>query len=61
MLKVEELRKNAEMLQNEFIAVCSDLVKHHVLGERQSVKYYAIIVDSIPNSSHAEQTTFHLR
>ena len=70
MLKVEESHKKGERLQvhylssesqNEFITECSDLVKQHVLGERQSAKYYAIIVDSTPDSSHAEQTTFLLR
>ena len=33
----------------------------HVLGERQSAKYCAIMVDSTPDSSHVEQTTFLLR
>ena len=47
--------------QNEFIAKCSDLVKQHVLGERKSAKYYALIVDCSPDSSHVEQTTFILR
>ena len=70
VLKVEESHKKGERLQvhylssesqNEFITECSDLVKQHVLGERQSAKYYAIIVDSTPDSSHAEQTTFLLR
>ena len=70
VLKVEESQQNGERLQvhylsiesqNEFIAECSDLVKQHVLGERQSAKYYAIMVDSTPDSSHVEQTTFLLR
>ena len=43
--------------QNKFIAECSDLVKQHVLGERNS----AIIIDFTPDSSHVEQTTFLLR
>ena len=64
-----EKMKNGERLQvhylsnefqNESIAECSDLVKQHVLGEMKSAKYYAIIVDSKPNLSHVEQTTFIL-
>ena len=31
------------------------------MGETQSAKYYGIIVDSTPDSSHIEQTTFLLR
>ena len=70
VLTVEELQKKDERLQvhylsnesqNEFIAKCCDLVKQHVLEERKSAKYYAIIVDSTPDSYHAEQTTFVLR
>ena len=70
MLKEEELQKFGERLQvhylsndsqNKFIAECSDLVKQHVLGARKYAKYYAIIVDSTPDLSHAEQTTFFLR
>ena len=67
VLKVEEWQKRGERLQvhyvsnesqNEFIAEYSDLSKQHVLEERQSAKYYAIIVDFTPDSSHTEQTTF---
>ena len=47
--------------QNEFIAECSDLVQQHILGERQSTKYYAIIVGSTPDSSRVEQITLILR
>ena len=70
VLKVEESQKKGISLQvhylsnesqNEFIAECSGLVKQHILGERQFAKYYAIIVDSTPDSSHVEQTTFLLR
>ena len=69
MLKVEELRKNGERLQVHYlsnesqhvlITEFSDLVEQHVVGEKKSAKYYAIIVDSTPDSSHVEQTTFHL-
>ena len=47
--------------QNEFIKECSDLVEQRIMEERQLAKYYAIIVDSTPDSSHVEQTTFLLR
>lgn len=47
--------------QNECITECSNLVKQHILLERQSAKYFAIIVDATPDSSHIEQTTFLLR
>ena len=69
VLKVEVSQKKGERLQvhylsnesqNEFIAECSDLVKQHILGERKSAKYYAIILDSTPDSSNVEQTTFLL-
>ena len=56
-LKVHYLSNNS---QNEFIAKCSDLVKH-VMEERHSAKYYAIIADSTTDLSHYEQTTFILR
>ena len=38
------------------INLLQNVVKQHVLEERQSAKYYAIIVDSTPDSSHDEQT-----
>ena len=69
MLKVLESQKKGERLQvhhlsnesqNEFIPECSDLVKQHILGERQFAKNYAIIVNCTPDSSHVEQTTFLL-
>ena len=70
-LKVEESQKKSESLQvhylsppksqNEFIAECSDILRLHVFGEKKSVKYKAIIVDSTPDSSRIEQPTFLLR
>ena len=51
MLKVEESQKKGERLQvhylsnesqNKFIAECFDLVKQHILEERQSAKYYSM-------------------
>ena len=55
VLKVEGSQRKSKRPQvhylsneshNEFIAECCDLVKQHILGERQSEKYYVIIVDS---------------
>ena len=46
--------------QNKFIAECSFLLKLHVLGESKSAKYYAMMVDSTPDSSHCEQIVFLL-
>ena len=44
--------------QNEFIAACSNVVLRHILDERKSAKYYAVIIDATPYISHKEQTTF---
>ena len=69
-LKVEVSQKKGVTLQehnlskesqNQFFAECSDLVKQHVLGEINSAKCYAILVDCTLNSSQVEQTTFSLR
>ena len=69
VLMVEESHTNGERLQvhylsneslNEFIAECFLLVMQHILGERKSAKYYAIVVDSTSDSSHVVQTTFLL-
>ena len=47
--------------QNEFFAACSNLVMHHILDEKKSAKYYAVIADATPNILHKEQTTFMMR
>lgn len=47
--------------QNEFIETCAQHVNSIILKERESAKYFAIIVDATPDSSHVEQTTFILR
>ena len=68
--KVKEYQGKGERLQvhylspesqNEFISACSNLVKQHILLERRASKYFAVIVDATPDSSHVEQTTFLLR
>lgn len=47
--------------QNEFIKCCSNHVTQAILKEREDAKYYSIIVDATPDSSHKEQTVFILR
>ena len=47
--------------QNEFISLCAESLRYRILGELGDSKYYSIIVDSTPDSSHKEQNTFILR
>ena len=47
--------------KNEFISVCSNLLKQHILLERRISKYFAVIVDATPDDSHDEKTTFLLK
>ena len=47
--------------QNEFINLCAARVRKCILDERELAKYYSVMVDSTPDSSHIEQTTFILR
>lgn len=47
--------------QNEFIHLCAEEVRNAILMERESAKYFAIMVDATPDSAHVEQTTFILR
>ena len=70
VLRVKESQRKGERLQvhylsaesqNEFISECSEIVKQRILRERQTAKYFAVIVDATPDSSHVEQTTFLLR
>ena len=46
--------------QNEFIKCCADKVTECILKEQETAKYYSIIVDPTPDSSHIEQTVFVL-
>ena len=48
-------------IQNEFIDICARHVISVILKERETAKYYSIIVDATPDSAHIEQTTFVLR
>ena len=68
--KVKENQQRNERLQvhylsadsqNELIDLCSVLVLKRILLERSSAKYYSIMVDATPDSSHVEQTTFIIR
>ena len=47
--------------QNEFISECSSMIRDQILLERSEAKYYSIIVDATPDSSHKEQETIILR
>ena len=47
--------------QNEFIGLCAEYVRSHVLDEIEDGKYFSIMVDATPDSSHVEQTTFIIR
>eukprot|EP00112_Aurelia_sp_Birch-Aquarium-sp1_P011535 Seg2424.4 transcript_id=Seg2424.4/GoldUCD/mRNA.D3Y31 product="Zinc finger MYM-type protein 1" protein_id=Seg2424.4/GoldUCD/D3Y31 len=44
--------------QNEFIGLCAEFFRSCVLDEIDDSKYYSIMVDATPDSSHVEQTTF---
>ena len=68
--KVEECQQRGEGLQvhylssdsqNELISLCSGLVLKNILLERSNARYYSIMVDSTPDCSHVEQTTFIIR
>ncbi|XP_045466791.1 zinc finger MYM-type protein 1-like [Harmonia axyridis] len=48
-------------IQNEFISLCAEHVMEKILNERKLAKYFSLIVDATPDSSHDEQTTFILR
>ena len=47
--------------QNEFICCCAKQVTDAILLQRESSKYYSIIVDATPDSAHVKQTVFILR
>lgn len=48
-------------IQNEFITCCAQYVRKCILIEREKAKYFSIMVDATPDSSHMEQTTIILR
>ena len=43
------------------ISACAQMIRSIILEEQKAAKYFTIIVDATPDSSHAEQTTFILR
>ena len=47
--------------QNDFISACASQVRAIILEQQKKAKYFSIIVDATPDSSHIEQTTFILR
>ena len=47
--------------QNELISACANQVLLAILNELRSAKYFSIIVDATPDSSHTEQTSFIIR
>jgi hypothetical protein len=47
--------------QNEFISCCAEYVLSCILKERETAKYFSIIVDATPDSAHMKQITFILR
>ena len=48
-------------IQNEFINICSSVVKSKISEERSEAKYYSIMVDATPDVSHDEQHSFVIR
>lgn len=47
--------------QNEFISSCANNVRKTIVDELKRSKYYSIMVDAVPDSSHVEQTSFVFR
>nr|XP_004206907.1 52 kDa repressor of the inhibitor of the protein kinase-like [Hydra vulgaris] len=48
-------------IQNEFVKCCAKKVLDVILSEREAAKFYSILVDATPDSTHMEQTVFILR
>ena len=68
--KVQESQTSSQRLfvhylssdsQNDFISACAQMIRSIILEEQKAAKYFSIIVDATPDSSHTEQTTFILR
>lgn len=57
----EQVHYLSPQSQNEFIKECSEKVLTKIKLEVSDAKYYSIILDSTPDASHKEQTTFILR
>ena len=59
--KREQVHYLSPQSQNEFIFECSEILKGKILNEINESKYYSIIIDSTPDTSHKEQTAFIFR
>ena len=68
--KVQESQTSSQRLsvhylssdsQNDFISACAQMIRSIILEEQKAAKYFSVIVDATPDSSHTEQTTFILR
>lgn len=47
--------------QNDFLELCGNKVSNSILDDVRSARYYGIIVDGTPDSSHKEQLVFVFR
>lgn len=59
--KREQVYYLSPQSQNEFIFECIEIAKSKILDEIKESKYFSIIIDSTPDSSHKEQTAFIFR
>lgn len=48
-------------IQNEFIQICGNMVQKEIISSAMQSKYFTIIADSTPDSSHCEQFSIVLR
>uniref|UniRef100_A0A2S2PS81 Zinc finger MYM-type protein 1 n=1 Tax=Schizaphis graminum TaxID=13262 RepID=A0A2S2PS81_SCHGA len=48
-------------IQNEFLKIISDKIKREIISKIKSTKYYSIIFDCTPDTSHEEQMSKMIR
>jgi len=48
-------------IQNEFLEIISDKIKREIISKIKSTKYYSIIFDCTPDTSHEEQMSKMIR
>lgn len=48
-------------IQNEFIQIISDKIKREIISKIKCAKYYSIIFDCTPDTSHVEQMSKMIR